>query len=127
MYLLRARCSHTETFKIIPRNFLIGRVETDGSILIVRRWLSNILDVRFFGVLGCYTDHCLVVAKVRESLAVSKQAAQTVDMERFNIRKLNELVVRKQCQTKISNGFTALENLNDTEDINRSLENIKEN
>jgi hypothetical protein len=26
----------------------------------------------------CDTDHCLVVAKVREILAVSKQAAQTL-------------------------------------------------
>jgi len=95
--------------------------------LIVGRWLSNILDVRFFRVLGCYTDRCLVVAKVKENLAVSKQAAQTVNKERFNIRKLNELVVRKQYQIKISNCFAALENLNGTEDINRSLENIKEN
>jgi len=32
-----------------------------------------------------------VVAKVRERLAVSKQAAQKLDGERFNLRKLNEL------------------------------------
>jgi hypothetical protein len=37
-----------------------------------------------------------VVAKVRESLAVSKQAAQKFDVKRFNLRKLNELEVRKQ-------------------------------
>jgi len=29
-------------------------------------------------------------------LAVTKQAAQTFDGERFNLRKLNELEVRKQ-------------------------------
>jgi hypothetical protein len=32
-----------------------------------------------------------VVAKVRERLAVSKQAAQQFDVERFNLRKLSEL------------------------------------
>ena len=37
------------------------------------------------------TDHCLVVVKVRERLAESKQAAHTFDMERFKFRKLNEL------------------------------------
>ena len=43
------------------------------------------------------TDHYLVVAKVRESkLAVRKQAAQKSDGGRFNLRKLNDLEVRKQ-------------------------------
>ena len=72
-------------------------------------------------------DHCLVVAKVRERLVVSKHAAQKFDGERFNLRKLNELEVRKQCQIKISNRFAALENLSDSKDINRAWENIKEN
>jgi hypothetical protein len=34
-----------------------------------------------------------VVAKVKESLALSKQAAQKFDVEIFNPRKLNELEV----------------------------------
>jgi len=37
-----------------------------------------------------------VVAKVRERLAVSKQEVQKFDAERFNLRKLNQLEVRKQ-------------------------------
>ena len=45
-------------------------------ILIDRRWHSSILDVRSFRGADCDTDHCLVVAKVRERLAVSIQAAQ---------------------------------------------------
>ena len=65
-----------------------------------------------------------MVAKVRERLAVSKQAAQKFDGERFNLRKLNELEVRKQYQTEITNTFAALENLKDSEDIN-SWENIE--
>jgi hypothetical protein len=46
---------------------------------------------------------------------------------RFNLRKLSELEIRKQYQMKISNRYAALQNLNVTEDINRALENIKEN
>ena len=46
----------------------------------------------------CDTDHYLVVAKVRESLAVRKHAAQNLDGERFNLRKLNELEVTKEYQ-----------------------------
>jgi hypothetical protein len=68
-----------------------------------------------------------VVAKVRERVAVSKQAAQKFDAETFNLKKLSELEVRKQYQLKISNGFAALENLNVSENINRVWENIKEN
>jgi hypothetical protein len=48
-------------------------------------------------------------------------------VERFNLRKLNELEVRKQYEIKISNGFAALQNYSDGEDINRAWENITEN
>jgi len=68
-----------------------------------------------------------VVAKVREILAVSKHAAQKFDVEISNLRKLNELEVRKQYQIKISSRFAALENVSDSEDIHSALENIKEN
>jgi hypothetical protein len=37
-----------------------------------------------------------VVAKVRGRLELSKQAAQKFDGERFNLRKLNELKVKKR-------------------------------
>jgi hypothetical protein len=39
----------------------------------------------------------------------------------------NKLEVRKEYQIKIRNGYAALENLNDSKDINRASENIKEN
>jgi hypothetical protein len=80
-----------------------------------------------FSGADCNTENYLVASKAREKLAVNKQAAKKFDVERFNLRKLNELEVRKQCQIEISNRFAALENLNDGEDINRAWENIKEN
>jgi len=60
-------------------------------------------------------------------LAVSKQAAQKYDVERFNLTNLNELEVRKQYQIKISNRFASLKNISYRKDINRAWENIKEN
>jgi hypothetical protein len=50
-------------------------------ILIDRRWNSSTLDVRSFREADCDTDHYLVVAKVRERLAVRKQEAQKFDGE----------------------------------------------
>jgi hypothetical protein len=43
-----------------------------------------------------------MVAKVREILAVSKQAAQKFDVETIILRNLQELEVRKRKQIKIS-------------------------
>jgi hypothetical protein len=45
-------------------------------------------------------------------------------VERFNLKKLSELEVRKQYQIKISNRFAAFENVNVSEDINRAWENL---
>jgi len=66
---------------------------TDGKthsqtnhILIEMRWHMSVLDVPSCIGAECDTDHYLVIAKVRERLAVSKQAAQKFDVERFNLR-----------------------------------------
>ena len=69
----------------------------------------------------------MVIAKVRESLAVGKQAAQRFDRQKFNWRKLNEPEVRKHYQIEITNRFAVLGNLNNDEDVNRTWEHIKEN
>ena len=68
-----------------------------------------------------------MVAKLRERLAVRKQAAQKFAGERFNLRKLKELEAKEKYQIEITNRFAALENLNVDEDVNRVWENIKEN
>ena len=68
-----------------------------------------------------------MVAKVREILSARKQAAQQTDAERLNVKELSEMEVSKQFQIQLSNRFEALENLNNSVDINSALENIKEN
>jgi hypothetical protein len=45
----------------------------------------------------------------------------------FILRKLNEMDVGKQYQKMISNRLAALENLSDSEHIDRVRENIKKN
>jgi hypothetical protein len=60
-------------------------------------------------------------------LAVREQAAQKFDGGRFNLRKLNDLEVRKQYQIEITIIFAALEKVSEDEEINRAWESIKEN
>jgi uncharacterized protein YqjF (DUF2071 family) len=75
----------------------------------------------------CDTDHYLVVAKIRERLAVNKQTMQRVHMEWFNLKKVNEVESEEQHRVEISNRFTALENLDTEVHINRAWETIREN
>jgi hypothetical protein len=63
-----------------------GKMHNQIDILIERRWHSKIVDLRTFRGTDCDTDHYLVVAKVRERLAVSKQTMHTAHMERFNLK-----------------------------------------
>ncbi|PNF26840.1 hypothetical protein B7P43_G17388 [Cryptotermes secundus] len=74
-------------------------------ILIDRRRHSSILDVRSFRAADCDTDHCLVVAKVRERLAASKQTTHRVHMERFSLKKLNEAEGKEQYRVESQIGL----------------------
>jgi hypothetical protein len=50
-----------------------------------------------------------------------------MDMERFNLKKLNEGELKEQYQVTIKNRFSALENLEDNGDINRAWDAIRGN
>jgi hypothetical protein len=62
-------------------------------ILLDRRQHSSILDVRSFRRADCDSDHYLVVAKVRERLAVGKRTVKKMDVERFNLKQLSEKII----------------------------------
>jgi hypothetical protein len=96
--------------------------------LVGRRRHSNVLDVRLYRAADYDTDHCLVVvAKVKERLAVNKQRSQRFNMERFNFKKLNEVEGKEQFRVEVSNRFAALECLNAEMEINSAWETIREN
>jgi NMD protein affecting ribosome stability and mRNA decay len=69
----------------------------------------------------------VVVAKVRERLAVSKHTTHSVHMERFNPKELLKVEGKELFPVEISNSFEAFENLDTEVDINRAWETIREN
>jgi hypothetical protein len=67
------------------------------------------------------------VAKLSERISVSKRARQYFDLERFDLKKLDDVEVKEKYQVEISNRFATLESLNESFDINNALESIREN
>jgi hypothetical protein len=65
-----------------------------------------------------------VVANVRERLTVNKQRSHKFHMERFNLKKLNEVESKEQYRVKVSNRFTALEDLDADMEINSAWEKM---
>jgi hypothetical protein len=96
-------------------------------ILINRRQHSSVLDARSLRGVDCDIDHYLLVAEVMERLAVSKQTMQKFDMERFSLKKFDEVEGKEQYKVEISNRFAALEKVDDDVDISGAWKSIREN
>jgi hypothetical protein len=60
----------------------MGKHNQIGHILIDRQRHSSVLDVQSFRAADCDSDYYLVVAKVRQRLAVNKQRTHRLHMER---------------------------------------------
>jgi hypothetical protein len=77
-------------FKLVGCQQEVSREETHNQIdhiLVDRQKHWNVLDVRSFRAADCDSDHCLVVAKVKERLAVNKQRSHRFHMDEFNLIK----------------------------------------
>jgi hypothetical protein len=68
-----------------------------------------------------------VVAKVREGLAVNKQRSHRFHMERFILKKLNEVEGKEQYRVEVSNRFAALKDLDAEVEISSAWEMVREN
>jgi hypothetical protein len=66
------------------------------------------------------------VAKLRKRISVSKRARQNFDLERFDLKKLNDIEFKEKYEVEISNRYAALEILDEILDIKNAWENIRE-
>jgi hypothetical protein len=66
------------------------------------------------------------VAKIRERIAVNKQGSHKFQMERFNLKKLNEVEGKEKYHVEVLNSFAALEDLDAEVEINTIWETIRD-
>jgi hypothetical protein len=69
----------------------------------------------------------MVVTKVWERLAVNEQRSHKFHIDRFNLKKLNDVEGKEQFRVEVTNRFAALEDLDTEVEINSALETIREN
>jgi hypothetical protein len=67
------------------------------------------------------------VEKLRERISVSKRARQNSDLEKFDLKRLDDVEVKEKYQVEISNRFADLEGLDESFDINNAWKSIREN
>jgi hypothetical protein len=68
-----------------------------------------------------------VAAKIRERIAVNKQGSHKFHMERFNLKKLNEVEGKEHDRIELSNRFAAFKDLDAEVEINTVWETIRDN
>jgi hypothetical protein len=67
-----------------------------------------------------------MVAKIRGRLAVNKQGSHKFQMERFNLKNLNEVEGKEKYRVVVSNRFAALEDLDAKVEINTIWKTIRD-
>jgi hypothetical protein len=83
--------------------------------------------MRSFRAADCATDNYLVVERFRERPAVNKQRSYIFQMQRFNLKKLNEVEGKEKYRVEVANRLAALEDLDAEVKINSAWETIREN
>jgi hypothetical protein len=67
------------------------------------------------------------VVKLKQRISVSKRTRQKFGLQKFDLKKLNDIEVMEKYQVEVSNKFAGLENLDESLDINNACESIREN
>jgi hypothetical protein len=90
-----AKVGREDIFKLTNGKESLHKISNNNGVRLVNFATSK----------TCDTDHYLMVAKVRERLAVNKQRSHRFHMERFNLKKLNEVEGKEQYRVEVSIGL----------------------
>jgi hypothetical protein len=82
-----------------------GKTHETDHVLIDRRRHLSILHVRCFRGADIDNDHYLVVAKIRDRLAVSKRPVNKMDKDRFNLKKYKRGNLRNSIKLQSKTNF----------------------
>lgn len=85
-------------------------------VLIDPRHKTSVLDVHSLRSVECGSDHYLVLAKVRQRIALEKRQNTTKAPERIAVNKLKRREIAEEFRLKLQNRFQRLET-NDEEDV----------
>jgi hypothetical protein len=94
--------------RAIRRNISEYGILLIDHVVIGRRRHSSVLDVGSFKAADCDTEHSVVVAKNRAILAENKQESNKFHMERFSLKKLNEVEVKRSIVLRSQIGLQVL-------------------
>ncbi|PNF23951.1 hypothetical protein B7P43_G10044 [Cryptotermes secundus] len=109
-------------------NFVTSKNLTVKSTIFPHRNIHKFTWTSLDGKIHNQIDQILVDRRLHSSiLDVRSFRAADFNMERFNLKKLNEVEGKEQYRVKISNRFGALENFDTEVDVNKDWETIRDN
>ncbi|PNF27854.1 hypothetical protein B7P43_G09196 [Cryptotermes secundus] len=134
-----AKVGREDIFKPTIGNESLHEISNDNGVRVVNFATSKNLTVKSTmfphrnihkftwtspdGKMHNQIEHILID---RRRHSMGKQTIHRVYMERFNLKKLNEVEGKEQYCVEISNRFAALENLETEVDVNKAWETIGE-
>ena len=107
------KTSHKVTWES-PGNRVQNQID---HITISRRFRRSLHDVRSKRGADCYSDHHLVIAKIK--LKLKKMPSENTYRKKFNVKRLKDANTKETFELEIQNRFAILENeVNVDQDVN---------
>lgn len=92
-------------------------------IMINKRWRRSVIDARTYRGADINSDHILLRAKIQLKLKATRKVQ---GRRKFAVNKLKQLEVKEAFKLELRNRFSALETMNDENNIDGKWDNIKD-
>jgi hypothetical protein len=92
-------------------------------IMINKRWRRSVMDVRTYRGADVNSDHILIRARIQLKLRAVKKVQRR---RKFTVYKLKQAEVEEAFRLELRNRFSALENIDDENNIDKKWEKIRD-